>query len=90
MVRKKIVGIHIPNAEKLNPQMLLEQLRYAGVMGRGRKSHYSDEIEESSDGMSPVEVVYIPQGMDKDNWSKQNIARMKSFGINASIVYRSY
>jgi len=72
----RLIGIRIKNAEKLNTRLLLEQLRYAGVMGRYQR-FMSD---------APVELLYPPQGVSKRHWAEQNVARIRSFGIHAEIV----
>jgi len=57
--------------------LLLEQLRYAGVISYGEHSSYA------TDGAF---VVWSPSATNNAWWQKGNIDRMASFGIKAEPV----
>lgn len=77
MPKKRVIGIRIHGAEGLRPSLLLEQLRYAGSMGR----------VGSSD--TPIEVVLLPKGdINPQGWLETNLDRMRSFGLRVEAVER--
>jgi hypothetical protein len=57
--------------------MLIEQLRYAGIVS-DVKHEYRDE--EDSEGIISFNL-YPPKGVDIHVWADHNTARMKSFSI---------
>lgn len=75
---KKKHCVRIINAETLPTPVLLEILRYAGLLGRYPR-HIGGQIE----------VVYPPPGVDSKEWARMNCARIRSFaGTNAEVVER--
>ena len=76
---KRVRGIRIHGAAEMTTGQLLEELRYAGVMGRAPGS-----------STGPVEIVYVPAHISRgsvEHWAGQQIQRMATFTIRAEIVY---
>lgn len=58
--------------------ILIESLRYAGVI----------KVEENEPQTARIFYIYPPVGIVKaahQHWAESNVARMKTFGINASV-----
>lgn len=58
-----------------NDMLLFEQLRYAGLLN----------YEAVRDGMIKI-IITQPHGLIGEVWARQNIDRMKSFGITAKMI----
>lgn len=66
--------------------LLVEQLRYAGLVRVVKESH--DDEHEQTVYMLEVKA---PRGITGDGvrvWAEQNASRMKSFGFNAADSWR--
>ena len=62
--------------------MLVEQLRYAGLMG-----HIATQYKNDEDAKGTLEfVIYPPRNVNEKVWAEQNVARMRSFSIKAEVV----
>ena len=57
--------------------MLVEQLRYAGLVG---------SIKEDDDEKVLEFIIYPPSGVNEKVWAEQNVARMRSFMIKAEAI----
>ena len=62
--------------------MLVEQLRYAGLVGSVNVKYENDE---DADGTLSF-TIWEPSGVRGKVWAEQNVARMRSFGIKAEEV----
>lgn len=56
--------------------LLIEQLRYAGIVSVMRES---DELE----ARTYILKITSPRGLNDKVWTQCNVERMQSFGINA-------
>jgi hypothetical protein len=74
MARKK-TNLAITYSRKESAALLLEQLRYAGIVAVEEK--YDDYLQFT---------LYPPPGVDSALWAEQNAKRMASFGIFADPV----
>jgi len=61
---------------------LVEQLRYAGIVGSVTHEYRNDE---DADGVLTFRL-YCPSGVRKSVWADQNHKRMESFGIRNEII----
>lgn len=61
--------------------MLLENLRYAGVVGNV-ECKYSEDAKTEFYSFS----VYAPKGIVESVWAEQNSQRMRTFGLKANPV----
>jgi len=61
-----------------NVGLLLENLRYAGVVSKPNVE-YSEDAEREFYSFS----IYAPSDVDEEAWSSMNAMRMRSFRINA-------
>lgn len=59
--------------------LLLECLRYAGIVGNVDHKYKDDEDAEGYFNF----CVYAPKDIDEEAWADMNMKRMRSFGINA-------
>jgi len=62
--------------------LLVEQLRYAGLVGSINEKYKDDE-----DSFGTLEfIIYPSSGVRESVWAEQNTARMRSFSIKAEVV----
>ena len=60
--------------------LLLEQLRYAGIVGRIE----TPDLEDTH-GIIKFDL-WPPSGVREKVWAEQNVARMRSFSIKAEAI----
>jgi hypothetical protein len=83
-IRVELVGNQIKEFE--SNVWLTEHLRYAGYINRPKDDYQA--TDNDPDYIHKYFTMWTPKGVTADVWASQQIGRLASFGIKATIQYR--